>query len=136
LTVGEFNTKKLPVGPDVTAPDGSDVRILLGLAGGGMAHFELAPGETSTAVAHRTVEEIWFVVAGRGEMWRKQGEREEVTPLEPGMCLTIPLGTHFQFRALGAAPLSAVAVTMPPWPGEGEAYAVAGRWEASVRGPK
>ena len=56
----EFDTQKLPATPDVTAPDGSDVRILLGLQGGGMAHFELQPGQTSKAVTHRTVEEIWF----------------------------------------------------------------------------
>ena len=54
----------MPARPDVVAPDGSDVRILPGLAGGGMAHFELAPGETSIAVVHRTVEEIWFFVSG------------------------------------------------------------------------
>lgn len=133
--VSEFGTRQISAIPDVTAPDGSDVRILLGLSGGGMAHFQLAPGETSTAVAHRTVEEIWYIVVGRGEMWRRQAEREKITPLEPGVCLTIPLGTHFQFRALGDEPLAAVAVTMPPWPGEGEAYEVEGRWPATVRGP-
>ena len=123
-----FATTRLPAAPDVTATDGSEVRILLGLRGGGMAHFTLAPGETSTAVAHRTVEEIWFVVSGRGEMWRKHGASEEVVPLGPGVCLTIPLGTHFQFRAAAGEPLAAVAVTMPPWPGDGEAYVVEGRW--------
>jgi mannose-6-phosphate isomerase-like protein (cupin superfamily) len=126
-----FATKLLPPARDAVAPDGSDVRVLLGLDGGGMAHFTLAPGRTSRAVAHRTVEEIWFVVSGRGEMWRKHGQREEIVPLEPAICLTIPLGTHFQFRALGPEPLSAVAVTMPPWPGEGEAYDVDGPWAAS-----
>ena len=123
-----FATRRLPAGRDVVAPDGSDVRVLLGLGGGGMAHFTLAAGQTSRAVAHRTVEEIWFVVSGRGEMWRKHGTREEITPLEPGVCLTIPLGTHFQFRTVGAEPLAAVAVTMPPWPGDGEALEVDGRW--------
>jgi mannose-6-phosphate isomerase-like protein (cupin superfamily) len=123
-----FETKRLPATRDVVAPDGSDIRVLLGLRAGGMAHFTLAPGQTSRAVAHRTVEEIWFVVSGRGEMWRKHAQREEIVPLEPGVCLTIPLGTHFQFRALGAEPLAAVAITMPPWPGDGEAYEVAGAW--------
>jgi mannose-6-phosphate isomerase-like protein (cupin superfamily) len=123
-----FETKRLPVARDVVAPDGSDVRVLLGLRAGSMAHFTLAPGRTSRAVAHRTVEEIWFVVSGRGEMWRKHAGREEVVPLEPGVCLTIPLGTHFQFRAFAAEALTAVAVTMPPWPGDGEAYEVAGAW--------
>ena len=34
-----FMTKRLPVKHDVNAPDGSDVRNLLVLRGGGMAHF-------------------------------------------------------------------------------------------------
>ena len=93
-----------------------------------MAHFTLAAGATSTAVTHRTVEEIWFVLGGRGEMWRRQGAREEIVPLAPGTCLTIPLGTAFQFRAVGRDALTAVAVTMPPWPGEHEASTVAGPW--------
>ena len=112
------------------APDGSQVRVLLATAGGSMAHFELAEGATSLAVRHRTVDEIWFVLGGRGEMWRKLGDVEAVVPLEAGVCLTIPLGTEFQFASLGPGPLTAVAVTMPPWPGPDEAVRVAGRWGA------
>lgn len=129
-----FETKPLPAAPDLVAPDGSNVRVLLGLRGGGMAHFSLAAGEASVAVAHRTVEEIWFVVSGRGEMWRKQGSHELIVPLAAGTCLTIPLGTHFQFRTVGTAPLEAVAVTMPPWPGGDEAYVVPGPWRATAGG--
>jgi mannose-6-phosphate isomerase-like protein (cupin superfamily) len=131
--VSDFSTKHLPAARDVVAPDGSDVRVLLGLAGGGMAHFELAPGETSIAVAHRTVEEIWFFLGGRGEMWRKQGDHEEVVPVGPGVCVTIPLATRFQFRSFGPPPLAALAVTMPPWPGGGEACVVEGKWAPTVR---
>ena len=127
-----FATRRLPDAPDVTAPDGSDVRILCALAGGSLAHFTLAPGQVSRAVAHRTVEEIWYVVSGRGEMWRRLDARDEIVGLEPGVSLTIPRGTAFQFRALGAEALAAVAITMPPWPGDGEAYAVAGAWAATV----
>ena len=124
----EFNMKRLPVVRDDIAPDGSDVRILLGLDRGGMAHFELGPGRTSGAVAHKTVEEIWYVLKGRGEMWRKQGDQEDTVPMEPGVCLSIPTGTHFQFRSFGYEPLAAIGVTMPPWPGSEEAYAVDGKW--------
>jgi mannose-6-phosphate isomerase-like protein (cupin superfamily) len=136
--MSDFATTRLPAEPTTVAPDGSDVRVLLGLAGGGMAQFELAAGQTARAVTHRTVEEIWFVVSGHGEMWRKQGEREETVPLGPGVCLTIPLGTHFQFRASAGEGVSAVGITMPPWPGEGEAPAgeavqVAGPWAPSNR---
>ncbi len=127
-----LRTKRLPVARDLVARDGSEVRNLLGLECGAMAHFELAPGQTSTAVAHRTVEEIWFFLTGRGEMWRKRNDQEEVVPVEPGVCLTIPLGTHFQFRSFGYEPLAALAVNMPPWPGEGEVYEVKGKWEPTV----
>lgn len=130
-----FETKTLPAAPDVIAPDGSQVRILLRLAGGSMAHFQLDPGEVSIAVMHRTVEELWFVVSGRGAMWRSLDGREEIVPLEPGVSLSIPVGTRFQFRAVGDAPFAAVGVTMPPWPGEGEAVAVEGVWAPTV-GPR
>ncbi len=126
--MAEFATATLPAEPSVIAPDGSEVRILLGLAGGGMAHFQLAAGRTAKAVVHRTVEEIWYVVAGRGEMWRSQAGRSSVVGLEPGVCLTIPVGTRFQFRSFGPDPLGVVAVTMPPWPGDDEAAFEPGPW--------
>jgi mannose-6-phosphate isomerase-like protein (cupin superfamily) len=128
--MASFATGYLPQAPDATAPDGSQVRVLLSLAGGSMAHFALVPGQVSQAVVHRTVEEIWYVLAGSGEMWREQGGREEMVVLTPGTCLTIPLGTRFQFRCTGSR-LEAVAVTMPPWPGEGEALLVDGPWKAA-----
>lgn len=123
---------RLPATRDAVAPDGSDVRVLLSLSGGSMAQFTLAAGQTSTAVTHRTVEEIWLFLAGRGEMWRRRGEHEEITPVEAGVCLTIPLGVHFQFRSFGEEDLTAVGVSMPPWPGEGEAIIVQGRWTPTV----
>jgi mannose-6-phosphate isomerase-like protein (cupin superfamily) len=127
-----YDTKQLPAERDAVAPDGSDVRLLAGLPKGGMAHFQLAPGRTSRAVTHRTVEEIWYFTSGRGQMWRKQEGRASIVDVFPGLSLTIPLGTHFQFRALGAEPLAAVGVTMPPWPGDDEAVHVAGEWEPTV----
>ena len=105
----------------------------LGLPNGSMAHFELSAGKVSQAVVHRTVEEVWFVVSGLGEMWRRQGERDETVVLQPGVCLTIPVGTHFQFRASSSQSVAAIGVTMPPWPGEGEAVLVAGPWPPSGR---
>jgi mannose-6-phosphate isomerase-like protein (cupin superfamily) len=127
-----FETKALGEKPDATAPDGTAVRLLASLAGGSFAHFELPAGAVSHAVTHRTVEEIWYFVAGVGQLWRRQGETESVVDVRPGVCLTIPLGTDFQFRADPSAPLAFVAATMPPWPGETEAFRVEGRWEANV----
>ena len=120
---------QLSAAPDAVAPDGSDVRELLRLSGGSMAHFELGAGRFSRAVAHRSVEEIWYVLRGRGQMWRRRGDRQETVPLRPGTCVSIPAGTHFQFRAAGPGALAAVGVTMPPWPGDDEAYEVPGAWD-------
>src|SRR2546429_8809328 len=114
-----FDTKRLSVVRDGIAPDGSDVRVLLALGSGSMAHFELPPGQTSKAVTHRTVEEIWFFLSGRGEMWRMQnGQPETIVPGAKGVFVTITLGTHFQFCSFGAASLSPVGVTMTPPPGD------------------
>jgi mannose-6-phosphate isomerase-like protein (cupin superfamily) len=118
----------LPEGFDVIAPDGSQVRILLAAKGGGMAHFRLAAGQVSRAVRHRTVDEIWFILSGRGEMWRSAAGRDDTAALVPGTCLRIEAGTRFQFRADAGEPLAAVAVTMPPWPGDAEAELVEGHW--------
>ena len=126
----DFDTMPLPGARDVVAPDGSDVRILLQLGRGGMAHFELGAGRVSRAVAHHSVDEIWYVLRGQGQMWRRQAEREETVPLEPGTCVSIPTGTQFQYRSTGAEPLAAVGTTMPPWPGPDEAYEVDGAWPA------
>jgi len=130
--MGGFEKKRLPVEPIDTAPDGTDVRTLLQLRGGSFAHFELTPGKISKAVAHRTVEEIWYCLGGRGEMWRKMGLQEEIVAIEAGVCLTIPLGTSFQFRSFGGEPLAVVVVQMPPWPGKDEASEVAGKWRPIV----
>lgn len=101
---------------------------------GSAAHFELAPGATSIAVAHRRVDEIWYFLSGRGEMWRRNAAQEAIVPVGAGVCVTIPAGTSFQFRALGDEPLTAFGVTMPPWPDEGDAYPVEGRWSPARPG--
>jgi mannose-6-phosphate isomerase-like protein (cupin superfamily) len=123
-----FDTRQLPDAPDAVAPDGSEVRVLLQLGRGSMAHFELGAGQVSRPVAHHSVDEIWYILQGRGQMWRRQAQRQETVLLYAGTCVSIPAGTHFQFRADRSGPLAAVGVTMPPWPGADEAYEVPGVW--------
>ena len=120
--------------PEVRVGQRAD-RVLdeLGLMLGSLppvARKALAAGQVSRAVAHHAVDELWFVLSGHGQMWRRQRERQETVPLRPGTCLSIPAGTHFQFRADDSGPLAAVGVTMPPWPGDHEAYEVPGAWPA------
>ncbi len=121
--------KSLPRMYDCLAPDGSEIRLLVAAERGGMAHCTLPPGGVSLAVRHRTVEEVWYCLSGLGELWRKQGDEEQVLKLSPGVSADIPLGAHFQFRTLGEEPLELVLTTMPPWPGEEEAVRVDDHWE-------
>ncbi len=130
--MNKFKTTNLPQHPDTIAPDGSEIRLLLGVNGGGLAHFQLPAGQISKAVIHKTVEEVWYVLSGKGEMWRANDEQEEVVLLEEGVSLTIPLGTKFQFRASDDGPLSAIGMTTPPWPGEDEAAFAEGKWDPKL----
>ena len=127
-----FATRRIAEAPDAIAPDGAEVRLLGSSRYGSMASFRLQPKAVSRAVAHRTVEEIWYFTGGTGRLWRKVGDHQEIVEVAAGVSITIPTGAHFQFRCDGGAPLEAVAVTMPPWPGSEEAYAVPGKWEPTV----
>lgn len=127
-------TEPLPEKYDYPAPDGSEIRLLPQLEGGGLAHCTLPAGGVSRAVIHKTVEEIWYFLSGRGQVWRKLEAAEEVTEVGAGIALTIPTGTHFQFRNTGEKPLTFIIVTMPPWPGPEEAVPTEGHWETSAEG--
>jgi mannose-6-phosphate isomerase-like protein (cupin superfamily) len=127
-----FETRRVGAAPNAIAPDGSEVRVLCGLGRGGLALFTLPPGAVARPVAHRTIEELWYVVSGKGRIWRRLGSREEVADLVSGVSVSLPTGTHFQFRCDGADPLAVLGATMPPWPGAEEAYGVDGIWPATV----
>jgi mannose-6-phosphate isomerase-like protein (cupin superfamily) len=127
-----FAIRHVGAAPDAVAPDGSQVHVLAQGTRGGLALFILPPGAVAKAVAHRSVEEVWYFISGRGRMWRKLGDEEDVAEVAAGVSLVIPVGTRFQFRCDGAEPLVAIGATMPPWPGEHEACFVEGKWPATV----
>ena len=108
--------------PDVIAPDGSEIYLRVGAAEGvtraSLCEVRLAAGAVSRPVRHRSVEEIWYVLEGEGDVWR--GAAGVVT-VRPGDALVIPTGSSFQFRAGPAAPLRFLCYTAPPWPGPDEA---------------
>jgi mannose-6-phosphate isomerase-like protein (cupin superfamily) len=130
-----FESLRLPEKSDAIAPDGTRVRLLPVLDRGSLAHFELPAGAVSHAVTHKKVEEIWYFLTGRGQIWRRSGPQESVVDVDPGLALTIPLGTEFQFRASSEAALTFLAITMPPWPGPEEAIRVEGRWPPNIDAP-
>lgn len=110
---------------DYLAPDGSEIRLLVAGTHGGFAHCVLPAGRTSSPVRHRTVEELWYVLEGGGEVWRERaGEPPRVDSVRAGDSIRIPVETAFQFRAASDSDLKLLLATMPPWPGAQEAVAV------------
>ncbi len=130
--MAKIGSTRLEDAPLVHAPDGSDIRVLPAVDGASMVHASLPPGAITQAVYHRTVEEIWYCVSGRGRLWRSFDDDESVIDLEPAVSASIPLGARFQFRNDGGERLEIVIATAPPWPGDDEAVACDGVWEATV----
>ena len=125
-----LQTISLPTARDDVAPDGSDIRVLLRTDRSSLAHGTLAVGQTSVTVMHRTVSEMWFVVGGGAEIWRRFGDEESIAAVATGDALTIPLGAQFQYRTVGDVPFEFVMCTMPAWPNADEAVSVDGPWVA------
>ena len=69
---------------DYLAPDGSEIRLLPAMQGGGLCHCTLPAGMTSSPVAHRSVEELWYILEGQGEVWRKSDGTEATVRYAPG----------------------------------------------------
>jgi len=132
LRPGPWSTTDIGERYDYLAPDGSEIRLLPTYDNGGLAACRLPAGRISSAVRHRTVQEIWYVVDGSGQMWRADGEAEEVVDLDPATCVTIPTGVSFQFRASESVSLDIVIATFPRWAGPDEAEPVGGHWRDPV----
>jgi mannose-6-phosphate isomerase-like protein (cupin superfamily) len=109
--------------PDAIAPDGSEITFLVGDARrASLVEVRLPAGRTSLPVRHKTVEEIWYFLAGEGRVWRRPpGGEPVVDDVRPGRTLVIATGWAFQFQAAATADLRFLCFTSPPWPGAGEA---------------
>ncbi|MDE2581474.1 MAG: cupin domain-containing protein [Rhodospirillales bacterium] len=127
--VAELQTRVAATAAAAAAPDGSEVRLLCGTIPRQYGAVHPPPGAVARAATHRSVDEIWYVLAGQGGIWRRLAEREETIALTPGVSLNLPVGTWFQFRSDGTVPLVVLGVTMPPLRGEQEAVIVPGAWE-------
>lgn len=115
-----MRTQQLPKNYQHMSPAGAEVRLLMTNTMAGTAHCTLPNGKISKPVAHKTVSEFWYIISGRGQIWRRQGEEELITELVEGITIDIPLGTDFQYRCDAGADLVFICITMPPWPGADE----------------
>jgi mannose-6-phosphate isomerase-like protein (cupin superfamily) len=115
--------------PDTLAPDGSEIRLVLGAdqmaVRSSLCEVTLPAGQVTRPVWHRQVEECWYILAGHGDVWRCPPDCsiEECPPVsvKPGDALVIPAGWRFQFRAAPTVALRFLCFTSPPWPGPDEA---------------
>jgi mannose-6-phosphate isomerase-like protein (cupin superfamily) len=121
---------------DYLAPDTAEIRLLLtdnDAAHASLCHVTLPVGKTSIAAKHQTVEELWYFVAGKGELWLKSAVAEVIYPVKNGSAITIPAGVGYQFRNLSyTEALEFIVTTIPHWPGPQEVILVEGKWQSSV----
>lgn len=128
-----FEQKYRELVPSNTADDGSTVWPLCRLPDAvSTAIWRLEADQVSKAVRLSTLEEVWYVIAGSGSIWRRQDANEQVLELRVGVVLTIPKGTDFQFRA-GEHGLEIFGVTVPPYPigSTTEVQVIEGPWAPS-----
>lgn len=96
--------------PDATAPDGSEIRLLLDerhhAQKASMVEVALAAGQVSRPVRHLQVEEVWYVLEGRGQVWRCPPDAGTASvpavSVASGDALVIPVGWSFQFSVAHA----------------------------------
>lgn len=118
--------------PDAASPDGSEIRLLLDerhhAHKASMVEVVLPAGQVSRPVRHRQVEEVWYVLEGRGQVWRCPPDAGTASvpavSVASGDALVIPVGWSFQFSAAHDSTLRFLCVTIPPWPSEDEAVSV------------
>ena len=115
-----FKKKSLTGNYDYLAPDGSEIRLLVNVNGGGLCHCTLPRGKFSSAVKHKTVEEVWYFLSGEAEMWQKEENGGQPIIVKEGDSINIPVGNSFQFRNTGTENLCVLIATIPNWPGEEE----------------
>ena len=127
-----MRTRQFPSAPEARSPAGAAIRFLMEGETGNMIHATVPPGQVNRATVHGTVSEFWHVLAGEGQIWRRDGMAEQTTDLAPGVSIDIPVGTAFQYRCTGPEPLRFLCVTMPPWPGDLEATVIEGPWEPTI----
>lgn len=115
--------------PDTTAPDGSEIRFIIDqrhrAKNASLVEVTLPAGQVSRPVWHQTVEEIWYILEGQGQVWRCPPDEDPFSvgsiAVVPGDALTIPTGWRFQFSASESELLRFLCITMPPWLGAEEA---------------
>lgn len=106
----------VPLAPD-EAPGGghAEIRHLVRSPQGDLTHAVCHAGAVAPTHHLPELDEMYFVLAGSGEIWRQAAGRSAVTALRPGRWVQMPAGSRFQYRASRHSSLVFLVVVMPGW---------------------
>jgi mannose-6-phosphate isomerase-like protein (cupin superfamily) len=133
-TDDDFETITLPELAEAKLPAGADIRFLIVGEKGTIIHCTVPGLQVSKATYHAKVTEFWYVLEGRGEIWRDNGVETDVTVLAPDTSIDIPPGTAYQYRNVNVIDLKFVCIIIPPLPGDisDDTYVVKGKWQPTL----
>ncbi len=94
-----------------TTKDGSTIRELMRAGHQTLAEATLSPGQQTQRHYHAESEELYYLLAGEGEM-EVGGER---SPVGPGDAILIPPGAWHQITATGDSDLRFLCCCAPPY---------------------
>lgn len=119
----------LSAAPNSVSPDGgAEIRHILTSPGGDLTHAVCLAGSTSGTHHLPELDEGYFVLSGRGEIWRAVNGRDAVTALRPGRWVSMPAGMRFQYRANVGSSLVFLVVVLPSWHEDLFHVVAGGRW--------
>jgi mannose-6-phosphate isomerase-like protein (cupin superfamily) len=127
-----MKTTPFPEQPEAKSPAGADIRYLLDCDRGNMIHSTVPPFQINKATIHSTVHEFWYILEGKGEIWREKDAESHITVLNPRTAIDIPPGTSFQYRNISNKSLEFICIAMPCWPGDSEATFIEGKWQPTI----
>lgn len=128
-----FTTADVAKTPSFLSDDGSEIRPMPSMLDVESVHCRLPKHGVIQASKHRTVSQIWYVLAGKGDLWMKSRlGKETVLGLHPGFAVTVPLGYGFQFRNTGEKDLDIFIVNTTKWSGAGELIPIENHWPLSA----
>jgi mannose-6-phosphate isomerase-like protein (cupin superfamily) len=121
-------TAFLKTDPSYTSPGGvSEIRILLQRPEGELTHARCPAHHISQPATVEDTVQMFFVIAGRGFLWRSLGDSEDVVELRVGRAVLIPEVARFQYKS--ETNLVFMVATLPQWNPENWRAVVGGLWQ-------
>lgn len=86
----KWTTKKLPRDADRLSPSStSEIRLLPSFPEGEIVHATAFADQASEPGSIEGFGELFYILEGKGELWRATGELESLTQLTARRCVTI-----------------------------------------------